>query len=48
MREFNISLLGKWFWRMLVDKGWLWNKVLREKYGEEAGRLKEGGRDGYC
>jgi hypothetical protein len=29
---------------MLVDKGGLWYKVLKAKYGEEKGRLKEGGR----
>jgi len=45
LREFNISLLGKWCWRMLVDKEGLWYRVLKARYGEEGGRLKEGGRD---
>jgi len=41
--EFNISLLGKWCWRMLIDKGGLWYQVLKSRYGEERGRLKDGG-----
>jgi len=41
---FNLSLLGKWCWRMLVDKEGLWYRVLKTRYGEEGGRLKEGGR----
>nr|ABE79576.2 RNA-directed DNA polymerase (Reverse transcriptase) [Medicago truncatula] len=40
--EFNLSLLGKWCWRMLVDKEGLWYRVLKARYGEEGGRLKEG------
>ena len=44
--EFNLSLLGKWCWRMLVDKEGLWYRVLKARYGEEGGRLKEGGRLG--
>ena len=42
--EFNISLLGKWCWRMLVEKVGLWYRVLKARYAEEGGRLKEGGR----
>ena len=38
--EFNLSLLGKWCWRMMVDKVGLWYRVLKARYG---GRLKEGG-----
>jgi hypothetical protein len=45
LREFNVALLGKWCWRMLTDKEGLWYRVLRARYGEEGGRLKEGGRD---
>jgi len=30
---------------MLVDKEGLWYRVLKARYGEEMGRLKEGGRD---
>ena len=43
---FNFALLGKWCWRMLVDKEGLWYKVLKACYGEEGGRLKEGGSHG--
>ena len=46
LREFNVSLLGKWCWQMLVNKEGLWYRVLQARYGEEGGRLKEGGRDG--
>jgi hypothetical protein len=43
-REFNIALLGKWCWRLLVDRGGMWYRVLAARYGEEAGRLTVGGR----
>jgi len=39
LREFNRALLGKWCWRMLVDRKGLWYRVLAARYGEEAGRL---------
>jgi len=45
LREFTVALLGKWCWRMLVDKEGLWYRVLKARYGEEGGRLKEGRRD---
>lgn len=32
---FNLSLLGKWCWRLLVDKEGLWHRVLKARYGEE-------------
>ena len=44
LREFNLALLGKWCWRMLVDRGGLWYRVLVTRYGEEDGRLEVGGR----
>jgi len=44
LREFNLALLGKWCWGMLVDRGGLWYRVLVARHGEEAGRLKVGGR----
>ncbi|MCI76601.1 receptor-like kinase [Trifolium medium] len=37
MKEFNTALLGKWCWRMLVDKTGLLYRVLVARYGEEAG-----------
>ncbi|KAK2440720.1 hypothetical protein QL285_012099 [Trifolium repens] len=45
LRESNIALLGKWCWRMLVDRGGLWFRVLTARYGVEHGRLREGGQD---
>jgi hypothetical protein len=44
MREFNTALLGKWCWRLLVDKTGLWYRVLAARYGEVAGRVLAGGR----
>jgi hypothetical protein len=46
LREFNEALLGKWCWRMLVDREGLWYRVLVARYGEEDGRLEDGGRSG--
>jgi len=28
LKEFNIALLGKWCWRILVDREGLWYHVL--------------------
>ncbi|CAL0303331.1 unnamed protein product [Lupinus luteus] len=38
---FNLSLLGKWGWRLLVEKNALWDRVLYSIYGPRFGR--EGG-----
>ena len=46
LREFNLALLGKWCWRMLVDREGLWFRVLAARYGVEGGRLRDGGRRG--
>jgi hypothetical protein len=46
LREFNSALLGKWCWRLLVDRDGLWYRVLAARYSEEAGRLEVGGRSG--
>lgn len=35
LREFNLALLSKWFWRLKEDK--LWVKILCEKYGVQSG-----------
>jgi len=40
LREFNLALLGKWCWKMLVDRGGFWYRVLTARYGEEAVRLE--------
>lgn len=39
LREFNLAMLEEWCWRMLVDRGGFWYRVLVARYGEEAGRL---------
>lgn len=39
LKEFNEALLGKWCWRMLVDRDGLWYRVLAARYGEEDGRF---------
>ncbi|CAJ2632329.1 unnamed protein product [Trifolium pratense] len=46
LREFNIALLGKWCWRMLVDREGLWFRVLAARYGIEGGILRAGGQRG--
>ena len=40
LREFNIALLGKWCWRLLVDRGSIWYRVLLAWYGAVHGRLE--------
>jgi len=40
------ALLGKWCWRLLVDRGGLWYRVLVVRYGVRDGRLADGGRSG--
>ena len=37
LKEFNISLLGKWVWWLLEERESQWNVVLHTKYGEEGG-----------
>ncbi|MCI51996.1 non-LTR retrotransposon transposase [Trifolium medium] len=39
-------MLGKWCWRLLVDRDGLWYRVLPARYGEVAGRLVAGGQRG--
>ena len=43
MRE--LSLLEKWCWRLLGEKEELWYRVLKARYGEVGGRIKEGGNN---
>jgi hypothetical protein len=45
IRDFNIALLGKWCWRLLVDCDRMWFRVLSARYGVEDGRVREGGRE---
>jgi len=42
--EFNVALLGKWCWRLLVERESLWFKVISTRYGEEGRQVREGGR----
>ena len=44
LKEFNVALLGKWCWRLLMDRDGLWCRVLVARYGEVGGRLEAGGR----
>lgn len=44
IREFNCALLGKWCWRMLVERDSLWFRVMSTRYGLAEGRLRCGGR----
>ena len=46
LKEFNLALLGKWCWRMSVDRDGLWYHVLVARYGAVGGRLEVGGRSG--
>ena len=46
LKEFNEALLGKWCWRMLVDRDGLWHLMLAARYGEEDERLEDGGQSG--
>ena len=44
VREFNLSLLRKWCWRLREEKSYLWYKVLTAKHDEEGGTIGNGGR----
>jgi len=43
MREFNLALIGKWFWNMHVDSGGLWYKVLAARCGQIGGGCRRVG-----
>jgi hypothetical protein len=45
IKEFNLALLGKWCWRLLVEKESLWYRVLVARYGMRDGQVCAGGRD---
>jgi hypothetical protein len=44
IRDFNSALLGKWCWRLLIDKASLWFRVLSARYGVEGGQVRDGDR----
>lgn len=33
LRDFNLSLLGKWVWKIRKERSGLWTKALRDRYG---------------
>lgn len=37
IRAMNLSLLGKWKWRFLIEKNALWRKVICALHGEDGG-----------
>lgn len=39
LKEFYVGLLGKWCWRMLLDRGGLWYRVLFVRYSEVGGGI---------
>jgi len=43
LKVFNLALLGKWIWRLGLDKGGLWKEILVSKYGGWRS-LREGGK----
>jgi len=44
IREFNLSLLSKWCWRLWEEKGCLGYRVLVARYGVEGVSLGNVGR----
>jgi hypothetical protein len=46
IKEFNLALLGKWCWRVLLEKDSLWFRVLAARNGLEDGYLCGWGREG--
>jgi len=36
-RLFNIALIGKWIWRLKIDKEGIWKEIIESKYGEWRG-----------
>ena len=42
IKEFNMALVGKWWWRMREEVKSLWYRVLVARYKEVRGCLAEG------
>ena len=48
LRLLNETLLGKWLWRFMNEKGNLWRKVVTVKYGNDGFRWLPSIVKGYC
>jgi len=46
LREFNLALLGKWCWRMAIERDGLWFRILTARYGGFGGWLQQCGSEG--
>lgn len=46
LRAFNLALLGKWLWRLRIEKTDLWYKVLVGRYGGVDGQVDASGQKG--
>jgi len=44
IKEYNVTLLRQWCWRLREKRERLWFRVLVVRYWEEGGRIKDGGR----
>lgn len=34
---FNLSLIGKWLWRILLEEGACWQHIIQSRYGVSVG-----------
>lgn len=48
IREFNLALLGKWYWRLLVDKEGMWFRLLAARYDLVGGGFRQVVGRGQC
>ncbi|KAL6537873.1 hypothetical protein OROHE_012160 [Orobanche hederae] len=47
LKWFNAACLGKWCWRLLVERDSLWARILRSRYGEGVGLIGDEGGTEY-
>ncbi|GAB4857205.1 hypothetical protein Ancab_040518 [Ancistrocladus abbreviatus] len=45
LRQFNIALVGKWWWRYLQEENRLWRRLLVAKYGDNSSGVCESSRN---
>lgn len=43
LKDFNVSVHGKWVWRVMEERECQWFKVKSARHGEEWGRLRFSG-----